>query len=125
MAKTYGQYETLVRREISDSSPEYRWPSRVVLGYLSDALKYLRAIRPEARYDGLTLVPNPTYPDLSGTGTDGIESAQSVEISIQANWEQGLVYYAAAKCLEEDSGDAANSALSTDFFSKAVAIFQT
>lgn len=122
---TFGELEAEVRTQIKDSSPSYRWTSPVVLGALVSGVKYLRSIRPESRYSGLVL-SNPEYPitDPSAPGYN-LETAQAFEVGVDERWHTGIVYYGAARCLEIDGADTINATMSTDFFTKAIGIFQS
>lgn len=102
-----------VRRLISDLEKEYRWSDEVICGYLRDAVKRLNNARPESRYINKRLT-DIEFPDDVGTFVLPAEYDR---------WHQGLVYYAAARCLEEDAADTANRELANDFMAKAEARF--
>lgn len=117
---TLGGLERRVRAALNDTvEGAYRWDSPVVLTALVDAVKRLNSIRPESRYFMLTLYQH-DFPvtDGKGAGFD-LEKAQGFELKIDTKWEQSLVYYAMARCLEIDSADTANLQLAADYFAKA------
>ena len=102
-----------VRRLINDLEKDYRWADEVICGYLHDAVVRLNNARPESRYINKRLTDIVCPEDV---GTFVLPGEYD-------RWHQGFVYYAAARCLEEDAADTANKDLANDFMAKAEARF--
>jgi len=116
---TLSGLENRVRVGLDDTHGVCRWDSPTVLTALVDAVKRLNAVRPESRYFRLELYAH-DFPvtDGNAAGFD-LAKAQGFELKVDGRWEQPLVYYAMARCLEIDSADTANFQLAADYFAKA------
>lgn len=105
-----------VRNLVSDNSSSngYRWTDSKIILFLCQSIKLLGMMRPESRY-------------INGRLTD-IDFGSVPDNFIIPNelmrWRDGFVYFAAAKCLEEDSSDTANMQIAADFIGKATSRFQ-
>lgn len=102
-----------VRKLIDDTTEEYRWPTVNICKYLSDAVVRLNNCRPESLYVNgrlteTTFPPNVAYWEMPEE---------------YKRWHVAFIYYAAARCLEEDSADTQNRELANDYMSKAEARF--
>lgn len=105
-----------VRRLVNDTTIEYRWPDSDIADFLRDAIDRLRVVRPIARLGDDGRIDEREFPD----------DVLSYELSGNCSrWRQGLVYYAASRCLEMDAADTVNQSLAVDFMSKAEARFAT
>lgn len=102
-----------VRKLVDDNEVEYRWPDADICKYLADAIVRLNNSRPESLYINGRLTEI-VFPD--GYGTFVLPEEYS-------RWHVGFCYYAAARCLEEDSADTVNQQLAADFMAKAEARF--
>ncbi len=105
-----------VRNMINDASDNgNRWSSDKIAGFLCQAIALLNSMRPESRYI------NGVLTDID-FGND--PKVFEIPAEYSRTWIDGLVYFAASKCLEEDSTDTANAQLAVDFMSKATSRFQ-
>jgi hypothetical protein len=113
---TLGGLERQVRVALNDTE-DVRWSPSAVLAALVDAVRRLNSVRPESRYFQLALYQH-EFPSTGGEGFDEA-AARAFVLLVDPRWEQALVYYAQARCLETDSADMANQQLAADFFAKA------
>ena len=117
---TLGELENRVRSGLDDPhDPVCRWDASAVLTALVDAVRRLNSTRPESRYFQLLLHAH-DFPvtDRADAGFDE-SAARAFTLNVDPRWEQAIVYYAQARCLETDSADMANQQLAADFFAKA------
>ena len=122
---TLGELQKDARNLVKDSALPYRWSEPDMLSALVQGVKHLRAVRPEARYNGHCLSVS-DYPvtDALDAGYD-LNTALAFDVNVDERWRMGIIYYGAARCLEFDSADTVNAAMSADFFGKALGIFQS
>lgn len=111
---TYADIEMGARTMLQDTQATYRWSSAEMYGYMPDAIRTLFAIRPTALFVNgrmpstlATLEPPTTAAAISASG--------NVTVNVNDRYQQALIYYVAAKCLERDDSDTANIALSSTY----------
>lgn len=104
-----------VRALINDSSMSgVRWDDLKIIDFLTQSIVLLGMMRPESKYINGKLV------DIDF----GFDKSLFIIPNELMRWKDGFVYFAAGKCLEEDSTDTANMQLAADFIGKATSRFQ-
>jgi hypothetical protein len=111
---TYAEIETGVRTLLQDTQATYRWSAAEMYGYMPEAIRTLFAIRPVALFVNgrmpstlATLEPPTAAAAVSATG--------NVTANVNDRYQQALVYYVGAKCLERDDSDTANITLASTY----------
>lgn len=84
-----------VRAELNDTAAgQYRWDDDTLLGYLSDAQRQLKDLRPDVFLSGASML------------TPGELTATSDALSVDEKYRTALVYLVSGLVLEEDQSDA-------------------
>lgn len=106
-----------VRRLTKDTGTTPYRDDATICRAVVDALRHLRSVRPESRYDAQGALEDVAFP------TDAAELA-AFEVGLEEAWRLGVAYYAAARCYEEDVTDSVNLQLAQTLFQKAAIEFQ-
>lgn len=108
---TYADIETGARTLLQDDKGTYRWPAAEMYGYMPDAVRSLFAIRPSALFVNGRM-PSTLAALEPPTAAAAVTASGAVTVNVNDRYQQALVYYVAAKCLERDDSDTANQTLS-------------
>lgn len=111
---TYAQIETGVRTLLQDDKPTYRWSAAEMYGYMPDAIRTLFSIRPTALFLNGRM-PSTLATLEPPTAAAAVSASGAVTANVNDRYQQALVYYVAAKCLERDDSDTANLSLSSAY----------
>jgi hypothetical protein len=111
---TYADIETGARTLLQDDQGTYRWPTAEMYGYMPDAIRSLFALRPSALFVKGRM-PSTLATLEPPTAADAVAASGAVTANVNDRYQQALVYYVAAKCLERDDSDTANISLSSAY----------
>ena len=102
------------REILFDNYPEaYRWGDLMLLRFLYEGIQKLNMIRPESRYNGMTLVDF-SEPDLSGSDNEEsnqmlIEEEMAKDFPVNSRWKDAIVHYICARAFQLDESDTMNA----------------
>ena len=111
---TYADIETGARTLLQDDQGTYRWSAAEMYGYMPDAIRSLFALRPASLFVNGRM-PSTLATLEPPTAADAVTASGAVTANVNDRYQQSLVYYVAAKCLERDDSDTANIALSSAY----------
>lgn len=111
---TYAEIETGARTLLQDDNTPYRWPASEMYGYMPDAIRTLFSIRPAALFVNGRM-PSTLASLEPPTASAAVSASGNVTANVNDRYQQALVYYVAAKCLERDDSDTANITLSAAY----------
>lgn len=122
MTATLGTFVDEVRgilRDPQTTGSTQHYTDTAILRAVMDGFRRLWNIRPDSRYTGDNLTINdvvfPTDPTQYST----------FPVSFDERWRLGVIYFAVARCWEQDVTDTVTLQLAAEFFKKADAIFTT
>lgn len=118
---TYADIETGARTLLQDETATYRWSAAEMYGYMPEACRVLFSIRPAALFVGGRM-PATSAALEPPTAAEAVAASGAVTVNVNDRYEQALVYYVAAKCLERDDSDTANLALSATYMGNFAAM---
>ncbi len=113
---TYTDIVSEARALLQDTVITYRYSDTEMYGHVRRAVQSLFAIRPTAFFidgempDTAAALECPTVAEAEAAGGE-----VTVPVGHGDRYQQALVYFVAAKCLERDSSDTQNSALSATY----------
>ena len=108
------QIVSRAREILSDTYAEaYRWSNLMLLRYLYEGIQKLHMIRPESRYDGVSLVEY-SEPDLTTSGDESSDNLKAEEIlsmdfPLNPRWKDAIVHYICAMAFQIDNSDTMNA----------------
>ena len=111
---TYADIETGARTLLQDDQQPYRWPASEMYGYMPDAVRSLFSLRPTALFVNGRM-PSTLASFEPPTAAAATAASGNVTVYVNDRYQQALVYYVAAKCLERDDSDTANIQLSSAY----------
>lgn len=114
MECSLGSFVPEIRTLIRDTIEPYHVDTSKIVGFVRDAFVHMWSVRPESRYLDFRL-SDMTWP----VGGDQSE----IMMRFDDRWRLGLVYYAAARCYENDITDSVNLQLADTLFKRADAEF--
>lgn len=117
---TYADIETGARTLLQDDRPTYRWSAAEMYGYMPDAVRTLFSIRPSALFVNGRM-PSTLATLEPPTAAAAVAASGAVTVYVNDRYQQALVYYVAAKCLERDFSDTANLALASTYMNNFAA----
>lgn len=110
---TVKEIEGLARTVLLDDVAPYRWSASFIRSALQDAVRFLHSIRPSTRYVGGAFAGEVSLPE-----------SDDEMFHVEDKYREALAAYVAHKCLEMDSNDTQNLALSESYLSKAKTLMQ-
>lgn len=111
---TYADIETGARTLLQDDKPTYRWSAAEMYGYMPDAVRTLFSIRPAALFVNGRM-PSTLASLEPPTAAAAVAASGAVTLNVNDRYQQALVFFVAAKCLERDDSDTANTALAASY----------
>lgn len=107
---TVGDVVRRLRTDVGDSQQNPRFSDARLVSLVFDALRAVRSARPEARYSGLTLVPD-EYPSATESSTAADVAAwMALPLGIDPRWERAVRLHAESNLLKTLSSDSSSDA---------------
>lgn len=95
----------------TDAASPYRTDADICRAVV-DAIRHMRAVRPEARYDDECRLSDVAFPADA-------DALAAFEVSLNEAWRLGVAYYASARCYEADVTDSVSLQLAQTYFKRA------
>ena len=118
---TYAEIETDTRKLLQDQNVPYRWSGAEIYGYISDAILSLFVFRPTALFVNGRM-PSTLAALKPPTGNEAVSASGAVTANVNDRYQQAIVYFVAAKCLERDNSDTGNITLSSTYMNNFAAL---